>query len=104
MTSIHGIAYLIIGSLVTGFSYYFDNKNNNNSFMLFFYLGIIFFIIGIIKLISKYIERKSHRKEKYTPSHHTIQHQNRFCGNCSASLKHNDHFCPQCGHAVYSLR
>ena len=107
MTKIHGLAYLILGLLIGGFSYYINNKNKSNAFALFFYIGIIFVMIGIIKLLAKVVQKKAVKKtEIHNHAHQrpTPTSQVRFCGHCGASLRQHDHFCPMCGNAAYSLR
>ncbi|MFH1916348.1 MAG: hypothetical protein ABIJ21_03730 [Nanoarchaeota archaeon] len=50
MTSIPGTAYLVIGILTIGISYFINQKTQTNSLTLFMFIGGIFIIIGLIKL------------------------------------------------------
>lgn len=107
MTTIHGIAYIFLGMIVSGISYFLDKRNNNNSFVLFFYLGIVFIIVGILKLWIKYIQSKPDKQQnaqlhfQHPQSH---QSQRKICNHCGFNLRHTDHFCPMCGYTIHQLR
>jgi hypothetical protein len=65
MSSIPGIAYLLIGSVVAGFSRFVELKSNQRM-GLFFYAGILFAIIGVGKIIFTYINTKNKPKTHNT--------------------------------------
>ena len=104
---IHGIAYLIIGAILSFVSKYIDTKRNSASLTLFFYIGLAFITIGIFKLLVSFILReKIPKPEKQTiqtvlankpqqPAqiktcpycHSTVNPANNFCYNCGARLR-----------------
>jgi len=110
MGKIHGATYFIIGILVAVFSYYLDNKRGSDSFILFFYIGVLFVIIGLIKLVALAIKKKDEhpkppRHQQQQKSHHQqVHHTPQFCQRCGAALRQTDHFCAMCGNALYNLR
>lgn len=62
---IHGIAYIIIGLFMSGLSGYIykfvpkPDGTPNMSMTFFFFIGIIFIIIGFIKIFFKSVDKKS---------------------------------------------
>ncbi|HIH31781.1 TPA: hypothetical protein HA235_03675 [Candidatus Woesearchaeota archaeon] len=61
---IHGLAYIIIGifvAAVSGYVYKYIPKNNepNTSMAIFFFVGIIFIVVGFAKLFLRKIDRES---------------------------------------------
>jgi len=93
MAKVHGIAYLIIGIMISGFSYYIGQTKEE--FKLFIYVGLLMIIIGIIKLAAKGIKSKKETKKHLHP-HHTPS-QAVYCPKCGAALKATDNFCYKCG-------
>ena len=63
MVSIHPLAFIIIGAIVTIISHFITTDQFNYS--AFFYLGIIFVVYGIAKwFITGMKESRRHKKEK----------------------------------------
>lgn len=98
MAKIHGIAYLIIGIMILGLSYYIGQTKEG--FKIFIYAGLLMIIIGIIKLA---IQRARSKKET-KPSHHAATHKSAYrplyCTRCGAVINPTDKFCYNCGNRI----
>lgn len=89
---IHGAAYIIIGAIVIGFSLYTNSRTENQSMTLFIYIGLIFVIIGIFKLVSGLLHGKNHAKKDYS---HQIKHhpENNQKGQYNHAMRnHTQHY------------
>jgi predicted lipid-binding transport protein (Tim44 family) len=78
MTSISGIAYLIIGIFIAGASFILNKKTGSNALTMFMVIGIIFIIIGVVKLIlnrpATRPQPTSHATHHPTPQHPAPSH------------------------------
>ena len=83
---IPGWAYLIVGVIVSGYSgyvYYYIPKSTgeqNMSMALFFFIGIIFIVVGVEKILSRKIEKKHEEIEIHNmriKKHEEIEKENR---------------------------
>ena len=92
MVKIHGLVYVIVGLFVSIFSY----QLNYEKLVFFFYIGLIFVVVGIAKIIFGLI---GHRKNEASAAHHKAQHQQqvKYCSKCGNVLKLHDRFCSRCG-------
>jgi len=107
---IHGLVYLIVGSFIIGFSYYITSVNNIldlQKFMLFVWVGVIFVIVGGVKLIVAAFSRGKPKiaKENF-PHHHSTHSHNKpshakFCTQCGSALRQFDKFCYKCGNRIF---
>ena len=95
MSKIHWSVYLLLGFFVSAFSY----KLNYNKLIFFFYIGIIFILIGIAKLIFGNANKTANKAKNIQ---RTPQQQTRFryCPKCANILRPNDRFCSICGARV----
>ncbi len=107
MAKIHGAVYLIIGIFISLVSYFSTNK----SLRFFIYIGFLFGIIGIIKLLFTSLKKK--KKEK--PVQHThYKHPKvsqkeqslftKYCQRCGNLVRTFDNFCSRCGQALLHRR
>jgi len=109
---IHGIAYLFIGALIIGASYYMSNIDENSSlqkFTLFLWVSYVFIGIGVFKIIKDIIIREPKiAKENFAHNNHnqtanvSNRHQQesrgvKYCAGCGAVLRNFDRFCYKCG-------
>ena len=93
MLEIHGVVYLIGGIVLSIVSYMLNGNSWKGNFILFFFLGVIGVIVGLIKLIPKMKKHKVHH-----PAQHHAQHNiMRYCKNCGTALNHLQQFCHRCG-------
>ncbi|MEK6942928.1 MAG: hypothetical protein AABX00_02595 [Nanoarchaeota archaeon] len=99
MAKIHWIVYMLAGFLLSSVSW----KINYDKFLFFFYVGILFILIGIIKMIfssGKKEEKPLHHQTPQTmhrqPTHQNNQSMKR-CPYCSNSARAHDNFCSRCG-------
>lgn len=99
--------YIGVGLIVSGMSgyiYKFVPKNGqpNNAMALFFFVGLIFLVIGIIKLILNRMDKKQHQKnlkelhsrmqQQKNPNHQSkIIHNNLNRQNQQHNHQHNIH-------------
>ncbi len=89
MPKIHGLAYIAVGLFVSLLSLKLDYEK----LFLFFYAGLAFVFIGIMKLIFNLVKSKSNKKEM--PHHQAQTHK--YCPKCGNALRLNDRFCNRCG-------
>ena len=111
---IHGFFYLVVGTGIAIISKTVDSKK----FVLFVYLGIIFALYGLVKILAASLKKKtvqpphqvpnpqgSHYTNHLVTSHHRITRDQRisihYCRNCGNQLRYNDNFCSRCGIRVY---
>ena len=98
MTKIHWVAYLLIGSFVSLVSFF-----RYESLKFFFYAGVLFIAVGIVKLVFSITKDKDEKvranEQLYTNKvqHH---HQFKYCSRCRNVLKIHDRFCSRCGSRV----
>ncbi|MEA3429738.1 MAG: hypothetical protein U9R08_00535 [Nanoarchaeota archaeon] len=100
MAEIPSLLLIIIGILVAGVSYYVGDN-----FKLFFYIGIIFFVYGLVKwLIVRGRQRpeKVEVKKRYyqNPQKYAQQPQTKkydYCKSCGCVVHSGDNFCYKCG-------
>ena len=99
MPKIHGLVYVLVGLFVSVLSW----RLNYQKLIFFFYAGLIFVFVGIIKIIFNFIKKKNGVKSVQHvvgSQHHTrMQHQQRFnyCSKCRNVVRVNDLFCGKCG-------
>lgn len=95
MPKIHGLIYILVGLFVSILSY----KLNYEKLIFFFYAGLIFIFIGVIKLIFDLIKREM---SKTTTQHkiHGKPQNIRYCHQCGATLSLHHKFCTRCGAKV----
>ena len=114
MAKIHGLAYLIIGIMISAFSYYID-KNIKKGFSIFIYAGLLMVMIGVMKLAALWVKNKRERAAKqpmHQPAsiHHlqNVSHTHSqlvYCPRCGAALNPSDNFCYSCGNrAIHNHR
>jgi len=88
MVKIHGIAYLIIGVLVTASSYYIDKQK----LIVFFYIGLIMIGIGIAKLVVKSISGSANKTKR------PVQQGSQVCCQfCGSKINYAGNYCHFCG-------
>jgi len=98
MAKIPGWVYVIVGVVISVISKLVESKTKPGQFKLFFWLGIIFVIIGVFKLIAKYIFKMGvEEKDRKTAHHRDQMHANaRTHGmqNQSQFRPHHDYSSP----------
>lgn len=92
MPKIHGLIYIAVGLFVSILSWRLDY----NKLTFFFYAGLVFVLVGVIKLLLDLAKRKAGAKEK---AHHRL-HQIKYCPKCGNATKLHDRFCSRCGAMV----
>ncbi len=101
MKSLHPLAFMIVGGIVTITSHFMTSDDLNYS--LFFYIGIIFIAYGTIKwIITGLKETKRHKKERSQKPHklHLQRDKDVYCYDCKVHMPTNYIFCPFCGRRV----
>ena len=95
MAKINWSVYVIIGLFVSVASY----RLNFQKLIFFFYIGIIFIIVGIAKLIFDNVNKKEDKPQKIQTQK---QHMQKFkrCLRCGNIVRINDRFCGKCGARV----
>lgn len=104
MATIPGIIYLIIGGGIAYISKYLKDLE------FFFWIGILFIIIGTFKIIFWFIARKPRTKKekKYpTPSLEPVKAQPgydkypKYCPKCNLLYSDYSNFCSKCGSKLH---
>ena len=114
MAKIHGLAYLMIGIMISVLSYYIDN-NIKKGFSLFIYVGLLMMIIGVIRLAAIWVKNKKEKEAKQPMRQHARIHapqnaprhtynQLAYCSRCGADLNPSDNFCYNCGNRLIHHR
>lgn len=88
MVKIHGLVYIIIGIIISIPSVIM--KEGRLKFFL--YIGILFIIIGAVKLFLNYTKKEKKPKN--------IQTTHKFCPRCGKVTKQSDQFCSNCGNLL----
>ena len=96
MVKIPGIAFLVIGAVVTAASMYLPNLK------VFFYVGLAFIAVGIFKVLIRYMTKpKESAMEKRAEGVQAAQRQQRqnykVCPRCGAGSYPQANFCYHCG-------
>ena len=102
MAKIHWLVYVIVGLFISIASY----KLNYDKFIFFFYSGLIFVFIGVVKLIFSVIKGRMNKQEetqkaiqpKIHPQHRSQQYKR--CRKCGNVVRFHDSFCAKCGARV----
>ena len=114
-TKIHGLVYLVIGIAMIAITLFVQSKVQGSSIVFFIYVGIVFLIIGIYKLVTKYIlgkeknenitkelglHKRKYMKELLHNNDYTQNTGNKkiiLCPNCSAKHYDTSNYCHKCG-------
>ena len=64
MTSIHPYAYLIIGAVVAGYSKFVEYRNEESYLTPFFWIGLVFLFIGLMKLGLRKLNKENKKKDE----------------------------------------
>jgi hypothetical protein len=75
MAKISGDAWLIIGAAIAIISQIVNATTDNKAMTVFFYIGLLFALIGIIKLILQHASKKKQKPIHQHPAHHQVNHQ-----------------------------
>jgi hypothetical protein len=110
---IHGFVYLVVGTGIAIISKIMDSQK----LALFLYLGILFALYGIAKIIVEGLKRKPAPPPQarhpagpvngnhYVTRHHRITRTQRtfiqYCRWCGNQLRPYDNFCSRCGQKIY---
>lgn len=91
MAKIHGLVYVVVGLFVSVFSW----KLNYEKLVFFFYIGLVFIVIGITKMILGLAKKRTDKTEK--GHYKDNQKQRKYCPKCGNGLNAGDIFCSRCG-------
>lgn len=97
MAKIHWSIYILVGLFISILSW----RLNYEKLIFFFYAGLIFIFIGIVKFIFGLLKKRVAKEE--TMLHHKIQHQTqnvKYCHQCGSALRLHHRFCIRCGARV----
>ncbi len=96
---IHGIAYLVIGIVMVLFVYIINKTTGKTNLNIFYFVALIFALIGIIKLIPLLWQKRKEKKEQpkhvqhpksnHTQTQHRAQHQHTH--NQHPNTQHTHH-------------
>ena len=100
MAKIHGLIYVLIGLFIVLASW----KINYNDLILFFYLGWVFVLVGIVKMLFSFGKNKGVKNLQHkslAQPQHSMQHQQKHhykrCHRCGNVMRLHDIFCNKCG-------
>ncbi|HSU72656.1 MAG TPA: zinc ribbon domain-containing protein [Candidatus Binatia bacterium] len=94
MAKIPALVWLAVGVAVAIVSY-----KVGDAFKLFFYLGIVFIIVGVLKAVLKKRAQPTHQTHASHQAHHTQTHAF-LCPKCRYQVHATDRFCKNCGHRL----
>lgn len=118
MAKIPGIAFVLIGVLLTAMSYYINNLQGTNSLNMFIYVGYIFIAYGIAKILIAYITKKgksddlfNKKKDGQLPDEESLnevverkKHHKTdlygyigYCRKCNTPMRGINRYCHRCG-------
>ena len=92
MAKIHGIVYLMAGLFISSVSW----KLNKDKLLLFYYVGFVFVLIGVIKIVYA-LSTKKNRETAHIKNHNRQMSQYKRCNKCGSVMRFNDRFCGRCG-------
>ena len=97
MTKIPAWVYIAVGLFISITSFFRYQK-----FFLFFYAGLIFIFVGLIKLFSKWMKSKTGGDVPHHKMHSDgkASTQIKYCNQCGNPMKLSDKFCMRCGTKV----
>lgn len=97
MAKIHGVVYIILGLFVSIASY----KINYDKLYPFFYIGFLFVIYGVAKILISFINKEEKKgfvnKQNPNQFRQTAKQQYKRCRTCGNVARASDNFCPRCG-------
>lgn len=101
MAKIHGFVYILTGLLIALVSW----KIDFNDLITFFYIGWVFVLTGIIKLLFGFVKKKDEiknvqHKNPAQPQHsmqHRQKHNYKRCPRCGNVMRMHDILCGKCG-------
>ena len=67
-------------------------------FIVFFYAGLIFIAVGIVRMVSNRMKGETESKELHHPQKHS--QQIKYCHQCGNLMRLHDRFCVRCGARV----
>ena len=96
MTKIPAWVFIAVGLFVSITSLFRYGK-----FIAFFYAGLVFIVVGLIKIISKLIGGKTEEADAHH-AHSIPKHtlQVKYCRQCGSQMRVHDRFCIRCGARV----
>lgn len=92
MGEIHGIVYIIIGVFFAITSKLIDTNKQENKLAFFVVVGGILFLIGVGKIIAKWI-----KESKPKPG----QAVKKYCRRCGTIMHSFQEFCHRCGTKIF---
>lgn len=103
MASIPGFIYLIVGGAVMAFSHFVMRSSESASMKLFFWVGGVLLVVGVFKILVKYMVGKGVREVKVRESEirdtarESAGASHILCGKCGAKLHPRSRYCNWCG-------
>jgi len=91
MAKIHWLVYIAVGLFVSIASWKIDKER----FVFFFYAGLAFVFVGIVKLIFNLVKNRTSKKakQKIQPQGNSVKH----CHQCGNAASPHHKFCVKCG-------
>jgi sulfite exporter TauE/SafE len=91
--SIPWFAYLVIGILVSAFSKVIDSSTDSRGIMVFFYVGILFMLVGVGKLV---IGQRTKKTASHAPVQSAVQNSQSSQRNVASDHPHSVIACRVC--------
>ena len=106
MAKVHGIIFLVIGLFVSIASY----KINYDKLYVFFYIGLLFIIYGVAKIIIGFINKDEKKQaplnrlsqNQLNQLRQPVKQQYKRCQTCGNVARGHDNFCSRCGARISS--
>ena len=100
---IPGWLYLIFGGLVAGYSQFVINAkgvDNTVVFNFFFYVGLLLLVIGIFKIVLKFILHKKDEEVETQTFNKPLNNNLVRCSKCNSNNYRTYNFCYKCGNKL----
>ncbi|MBW3000190.1 zinc-ribbon domain-containing protein [Candidatus Woesearchaeota archaeon] len=99
------LVWLIAGAVLAVMSYFINGRTISGNMEMFFWVGAVFLVYGIIRLIYRRVVGKEKPEKTAAEIPKTIEEMQKavptfFCPGCGTRLKDTDAFCPRCGRKI----
>ena len=95
MPKMHSLVYFVVGVFVSIVSL----KINYGKLYLFFYAGLVFILIGIVKTFNLIKNRITKPEVKHSKPYDQAR-QLKYCHNCGNPVRMHQRFCSKCGNSL----
>lgn len=111
MVRIHGLVYVLIGIFMSGYSRFIQSKADAPVLKVFFWLGIVFIVVGVFRLVLRYLFKDKKDSDSLKNKLNDVKKDNFSdnnsnskeivsCSRCMTKHYSNSNFCHMCGFSL----